>query len=59
MTTGENRARIKVWAGANVGSGIVKDITFSNFNETKVDHPIVIDQVRVSPPSFDADRRGG
>lgn len=46
MTKAQNGARIKVWAGQNVGSGIVKNITFQNFVESSVDNPVVIDQVR-------------
>lgn len=45
MTNAEDGARIKAWAGPNVGSGIVKNITFDHFFETKVDNPIIIDQV--------------
>lgn len=44
MTDAENGARIKAFAGSGVGSGIVKNITFEHFFETKVDNPIVIDQ---------------
>ncbi|KAF9460727.1 glycoside hydrolase family 28 protein [Collybia nuda] len=44
MSNAQNGARIKAWAGPNVGSGIVKNVTFINFIESKVDHPIVIDQ---------------
>ncbi|KAF9560995.1 glycoside hydrolase family 28 protein [Agrocybe pediades] len=44
MTNAQNGARIKAWAGPNVGSGIVKNVTFENFFETAVDNPIVIDQ---------------
>ncbi|KAJ7820302.1 glycoside hydrolase family 28 protein [Mycena olivaceomarginata] len=39
-----NGARIKAWAGSGVGSGIVKNITFTNFVHSKVDLPITIDQ---------------
>lgn len=45
MANAQNGARIKCWAGFNVGSGIVKNITFENFQETNVDNPVVIDQV--------------
>lgn len=41
----ENGARIKAFAGPNVGSGIVNNITFEHFTETSVDSPLVIDQV--------------
>lgn len=46
MTNAQNGARIKAFAGPNVGSGIVKNVTFQNFFETAVDHPVIIDQVR-------------
>lgn len=57
MTNAQNGARIKTFAGPNVGSGIVKNITFENFFETAVDHPVIIDQVRyarnfIKPPFF-------
>jgi len=45
MTNAQNGARIKAWAGPNVGSGIVKNVTFDGFVESKVDNPVVIDQV--------------
>lgn len=45
MTNAQNGARIKAWAGPNVGSGIVQNITFTNFIESKVGNPVVIDQV--------------
>lgn len=44
MSNAENGARIKAWAGQGVGSGIVKNITFSMFTETNVDNPVIIDQ---------------
>lgn len=44
MSKSQNGARIKAWAGANVGSGIVKNITFDGFAQSKVDNPVVIDQ---------------
>ncbi|KAF5320945.1 hypothetical protein D9619_001625 [Psilocybe cf. subviscida] len=44
MSKAQNGARIKAWAGQNVGSGIVKNVTFENFFETAVDNPVVIDQ---------------
>ncbi|KAJ7366378.1 glycoside hydrolase family 28 protein [Mycena albidolilacea] len=44
MSNAQNGARIKAWAGSGVGSGIVKNITFINFIESKVDNPVVIDQ---------------
>ena len=44
MSNAQNGARIKAWAGKNVGSGIVKNITFTGFVEANVDNPVVIDQ---------------
>ncbi|KAH0589170.1 hypothetical protein H2248_004936 [Termitomyces sp. 'cryptogamus'] len=44
MSNAENGARIKAWAGPNVGSGIVENITFQNFIESEVDNPVIIDQ---------------
>ena len=45
MSNAENGARIKAFAGPNVGSGIVKNVTFSHFSESNVDNPLIIDQV--------------
>ena len=45
MLNAQNGARIKAWAGQGVGSGIVKNITFTGFTESNVDNPIIIDQV--------------
>ncbi|TCD69408.1 hypothetical protein EIP91_007755 [Steccherinum ochraceum] len=44
MSNAQNGARIKAWAGQGVGSGIVKNITFSGFVESNVDNPVIIDQ---------------
>ena len=58
MSKAQNGARIKAWAGPDVGSGIVRNITFQNFVEREVDNPVVIDQVRLSrrcfPPTLTA-----
>lgn len=54
MSNAENGARIKCWAGANVGSGIVRNVTFEHFMESNVDNPLIIDQVRSSPFHFPA-----
>ncbi|KDR75606.1 hypothetical protein GALMADRAFT_68591 [Galerina marginata CBS 339.88] len=51
MTSAQNGARIKAWAGSKVGSGIVKNITFQNFFETAVDNPIIIDQCYMTSAS--------
>jgi galacturan 1,4-alpha-galacturonidase len=44
MSNAQNGARIKAWAGQGVGSGIVKNVTFTHFVESNVDNPVVIDQ---------------
>ncbi|KAI0308754.1 glycoside hydrolase family 28 protein [Amylostereum chailletii] len=44
MSNAANGARIKCWAGENVGSGIVQNITFEHFVESSVDNPLIIDQ---------------
>ncbi|KAG0708632.1 glycoside hydrolase family 28 protein [Suillus ampliporus] len=44
MHNAENGARIKAFAGPGVGSGIVKNVSFSFFTEANVDDPLVIDQ---------------
>jgi galacturan 1,4-alpha-galacturonidase len=54
MSNAQNGARIKAWAGSGVGSGIVKNVTFTNFIESKVDNPLVIDQVNDPPKVLSA-----
>ncbi|CAK5268165.1 unnamed protein product [Mycena citricolor] len=44
MSNGQNGARIKAFAGPNVGSGIVRNITFNHFSESLVNNPVVVDQ---------------
>ncbi|KIK55487.1 glycoside hydrolase family 28 protein [Collybiopsis luxurians FD-317 M1] len=44
MSNAENGARIKAFAGDNVGSGHVQNVTFQNFVVNNVDSPVVIDQ---------------
>ena len=61
MANAQNGARIKAFAGFGVGSGSVKNITFSGFTETNVDNPVIIDQVRSlfgAQSCCRADRRG-
>ncbi|KAJ7505741.1 pectin lyase fold/virulence factor [Mycena galericulata] len=43
-TNAQNGARIKAFAGPGVGSGSVKNVTFSHFIETAVGNPVIIDQ---------------
>ncbi|TDL18020.1 glycoside hydrolase family 28 protein [Rickenella mellea] len=51
----ENGARIKAWAGPNVGSGIVRNITFKHFSETNSDNPLIIDQCYMTDPTVCAE----
>ncbi|KAF8489679.1 glycoside hydrolase family 28 protein [Gautieria morchelliformis] len=51
MTNAQNGARIKCWAGSNVGSGSVKNVTFVDFIETNVDNPLIIDQCYMTSAS--------
>ncbi|KAG2142300.1 glycoside hydrolase family 28 protein [Suillus bovinus] len=44
MYNAQNGARIKAFAGAGVGSGIVKNISFSFFTEGNVDNPLIVNQ---------------
>ncbi|KIM82178.1 glycoside hydrolase family 28 protein [Piloderma croceum F 1598] len=43
MLNAQNGVRIKSWAGPNVGSGLVKNISYSHWQEDNVDNPIIID----------------
>lgn len=43
LTTHQNGARLKAWAGPNVGYGYIKNITFKNFYVANTDWPIVLD----------------
>jgi len=45
MSDASNGARIKAWAGPNVGSGIVRNVTYKNWMVKNVVEPITIDQV--------------
>jgi len=43
MLNAQNGARLKGWAGPNVGYGYIKNVTFKNFYNENVDWPIVLD----------------
>jgi len=51
MSNAQNGARIKAWAGNNVGGGVVKNVTFNSFVVNKVDNPIVVDQCYMTSAS--------
>ena len=44
MLNGQNGARLKAWAGPNVGYGYISNITFTDFYVENTDAPIVLDQ---------------
>ncbi|EPE28796.1 Pectin lyase-like protein [Glarea lozoyensis ATCC 20868] len=43
MLNAQNGARLKGWAGPNVGYGYIQNVTFKNFYNYNVDWPIVLD----------------
>lgn len=43
MLEGQNGARLKSWAGPNVGYGYIRNITFKDFVIGNTDWPIVLD----------------
>jgi galacturan 1,4-alpha-galacturonidase len=44
MLEAQNGARLKAWAGPNVGYGYIRNITFKDFEIGTTDWPIVLDQ---------------
>ncbi|KZV86154.1 pectin lyase-like protein [Exidia glandulosa HHB12029] len=44
ISNAQNGARIKVWAGPNVGSGRVNNVTYENVVVNNVDNPLIFDQ---------------
>ena len=44
LLNGQNGARLKAWAGPNVGYGYINNITFQDFIIGNTDNPIVLDQ---------------
>lgn len=44
LLNGQNGARLKAWAGPNVGYGRISNITFQDFVIHNTDNPIVVDQ---------------
>ena len=43
MLNAQNGARLKSWAGEDVGYGYIRNITYKNFYSKNVDWPIVLD----------------
>ncbi|KAK4121921.1 glycoside hydrolase family 28 protein [Parathielavia appendiculata] len=44
LVNGENGARLKAWAGPNVGYGYMRNITYKDIRVENTDNPIVLDQ---------------
>ncbi|KAF2488839.1 glycoside hydrolase family 28 protein [Lophium mytilinum] len=44
LLNGQNGARLKAWAGENVGYGYITNITYKDVHVENTDHPIVLDQ---------------
>lgn len=42
LLNGENGARLKAWAGPNVGYGYIDNITYKDIHIENTDHPIVL-----------------
>ncbi|KAF2738343.1 glycoside hydrolase family 28 protein, partial [Polyplosphaeria fusca] len=44
LLSGQNGARLKAWAGPDVGYGYIDNITYKDIHIENIDHPIVLDQ---------------
>lgn len=44
LLNGQNGARLKAWAGPNVGYGYIDNITYKDVHVENTDQPIVLDQ---------------
>ncbi|GFF91298.1 probable exopolygalacturonase B [Aspergillus udagawae] len=44
LLNGQNGARLKAWAGPNVGYGRINNVTYKNIRVENTDSPIVLDQ---------------
>jgi len=44
LLNGENGARLKAWAGPDVGYGYIRNITYKDIHVENTDNPIVLDQ---------------
>jgi galacturan 1,4-alpha-galacturonidase len=44
LLNGQNGARLKAWAGADVGYGYISNITYRDIHVENTDNPIVLDQ---------------
>ena len=44
LLNGQNGARLKAWAGPNVGYGYISNITYEDIHIENTDNPVVLDQ---------------
>ncbi|KAG0639891.1 putative exopolygalacturonase B [Tuber brumale] len=44
MLNAQNGARLKAWAGPNVGYGRISNVTYNGFHVDKVDYPLILNQ---------------
>ncbi|PWW80808.1 Glycoside Hydrolase Family 28 protein [Tuber magnatum] len=44
MLNSRNGARLKAWAGSNVGYGRINNVTYEDFYVDNVDYPLILDQ---------------
>ncbi|KKK12823.1 hypothetical protein ARAM_001171 [Aspergillus rambellii] len=51
LLNGQNGARLKAWAGPNVGYGRINNITYKNIRIENTDHPVVLDQCYFDIPT--------
>ncbi|KAL4971489.1 putative exopolygalacturonase B [Aspergillus desertorum] len=51
LLNGENGARLKAWAGENVGYGRINNITYKDIYVENTDYPVVLDQCYFDIPA--------
>jgi galacturan 1,4-alpha-galacturonidase len=51
LLNGENGARLKAWAGEDVGYGRINNITYKNIHVENTDYPVVLDQCYFNIPA--------
>ncbi|KAL2846860.1 putative exopolygalacturonase B [Aspergillus pseudoustus] len=51
LLNGQNGARLKAWAGEDVGYGRINNITYKNIHIENTDNPIVLDQCYFNIPT--------
>ncbi|KAL4802615.1 pectin lyase fold/virulence factor [Aspergillus unguis] len=51
LLNGQNGARLKAWAGEDVGYGRINNITYKNIHIENTDYPVVVDQCYFNLPA--------